>query len=382
MKLKPILILVGLALVCMALACSREPSPAPSPTPAPTHTPVPTPVPASTSTPVPTVAAVPADDAKPARDFTSIVMAIREVGPVIGDPATGPYRSAIRGEYGIGDYLFMNEEGDAMTPMLAESWGVSPEGNLVTIVLRKGIPFNTPPVTPGMDYGELTADDVVWMLNRHNLRFNPRSSAGDGSHFAAFFGEARAVDTYTVEIPLAKPVFFGLPLTEMGIQRATPAVENKQAFELLGPERVQDVSVGTGPFVQREWTPNKRGVVEAAPNHWLKTSQVQLFRVNQVPDVTSRIALMATNMADAAEIDLSDLPDVEAEGMTFAPTMQPNDTVTVSVVWVGNLWEEFHGRTGGRWSPGHLPCTRRTIPGSATLGETSRRTPTPTIRPA
>ena len=123
MKLKPILILVGLALVCMALACSREPSPAPSPTPAPTHTPVPTPVPASTSTPVPTVAAVPADDAKPARDFTSIVMAIREVGPVIGDPATGPYRSAIRGEYGIGDYLFMNEEGDAMTPMLAESWG-------------------------------------------------------------------------------------------------------------------------------------------------------------------------------------------------------------------------------------------------------------------
>ena len=116
----------------------------------------------------------------------------------------------------------------------------------MTIVLRKGIPFNTPPVTPGMDYGELTADDVVWMLNRHNLRFNPRSSAGDGSHFAAFFGEARAVDTYTVEIPLAKPVFFGLPLTEMGIQRATPAVESKQAFELLGPERVQDVSVGTG----------------------------------------------------------------------------------------------------------------------------------------
>ena len=185
-------ILVGCALVCAALACSREATPAPTPTPTPTHTPVPTPVPEPTATPVPTVAAVPADDAKPARDSTSIVMAVREVGPVIGDPATGPYRSAIRGEYGIGDYLFMNEDGDAMTPMLAESWDVSSEGDLVTIVLRKDIPFNTPPVTPGMDYGELTADDVVWMLNRHNLRFNPRSSAIDGSHFAAFFGEARA----------------------------------------------------------------------------------------------------------------------------------------------------------------------------------------------
>ena len=170
------------------------------------------------------------------------------------------------------------------------------------------------------------------------------------------------MDTYTVEIPLAKPVFFGLPLTEMGIQRATPAVENKQAFELLGPERVQDVSVGTGPFVQREWTPNKRGVVEAAPNHWLKTSQVQLFRVNQVPDVTSRIALMATNMADAAEIDLSDLSEVEAEGMTFAPTMQPNDTVTVSVVWVGNLWEEFHGRTGEPLEPWTSPVYEEDYP--------------------
>ena len=78
--------------------------------------------------------------------------------------------------------------------------------------------------------------------------------------------------------------------------------------------------------------------------------------------MTSRIALMATNMADAAEIDLSDLPDVEAEGMTFAPTMQPNDTVTVSVVWVGNLWEEFHGRTGEPLEPWTSPVYEEDYP--------------------
>ncbi|MCY4652630.1 MAG: ABC transporter substrate-binding protein [Dehalococcoidia bacterium] len=246
---------------------ATPPPPAPSPLP----TSIPTTIPTQVS---PTQASAAygygsVETEAPSRDVDAVIMAVREVGPVIGDPATGPYRTSIRGEFGIGDYLFMHQDGNPMTPMLASTWEISPDGSTVGIEIREGIPFNTPPVTPNMDYGELTADDVVWMMNRHNLSLNPRSSAGGATQFAAFFGEAKSTGKYSLEIPLVKPVFFGLPITEMGIHRAVPAVESKRAFELLGPDRIQDVSVGTGPFVQRQWTPGKRGVVEAVPDKWL-----------------------------------------------------------------------------------------------------------------
>ncbi len=296
------------------------------------------------------------------RDSADIVMAVREVGPVIGDPATGPYRTAIRGEFGIGDYLFMNEGGDPMAPMLASGWEVAPDGSNVSISVREGIPFNAPPVAADNDYGYLSADDVVWMLNRHNLNVNPRSTATDATQLAAFFGEAKATGDYTLEIPLAKPVFFGLPLTEMGIHRTLPAVESRRAFDLLGPDRIQGVSVGTGPFAQREWSPGERGVVEAVPDNWLKTAAIDVFTVVQVSESAARIAMLASGAADAAEMDLSDMPNAESKGLSFLRTMQPNDTVTVSVVFVGNLWEEAHGRTGEALEPWNSPAYERDYP--------------------
>ena len=342
-----------------SVACGQEPAPLPTPIP---PTPSPPPPPTPTVAPAQTPASAgygPSDTEAPVRDAAAVIMAVREVGPVIGDPATGPYRTSIRGEFGIGDYLFMQRDGDSMAPMLASAWEISPDGSTVSIEIRKGIPFNTPPVTPNMDYGELTAEDVVWMLNRHNLSLNPRSSAGNANQFAAFFGEAKTTGEYSLEIPLVKPVFFGLPLTEMGIHRAVPAVESRRAFDLLGPDRIQDISVGTGPFVQRQWTPGELGVVEAVPDNWLRTARIDTFRVVQTPASETRIAMLASDLADAAEIDLSAVPDARAKGLEFIPTMQPNDTVTVSVVFVGNLWEEFHGRTGEPLEPWNSPAYER-----------------------
>ena len=340
-----------------SLACGQEPAPMPTPAP-----PTPSAPPTATAAPAPTPASAgygPTGTKPPVRDVAAVIMAVREVGPVIGDPATGPYRTSIRGEFGIGDYLFMQQDEDPMAPMLASAWEISPDGSTVSIRIREGISFNTPPVTPNMDYGELTADDVVWMLNRHNLALNPRSSAGDANQFAAFFEEANTTGEYSLEIPLAKPVFFGLPLTEMGIHRAVPAVESKRAFDLLGPDRIQDISVGTGPFVQRQWTPGESGVVEAVPENWLKTANIEMFRVVQTPASETRVAMLASDLADAAEIDLSDVPNARLKGLEFIPTMRPNDTVTVSVVFVGNLWEEFHGRTGEPLEPWNSPAYER-----------------------
>lgn len=278
-------------------------------------------------------------------------MAVSQVGPVIGDPATGPYRQAIRGDFGIGEYLFMNVDGNPMTPMLSTAWEVAPDGKLVTITIREGVKFNTPPVTPELDYGELTAEDVVWTLNRHNASTNPESTAPDAQQLAATFGEARTTGKYTLEIPLVEPLYYGLPLSEMQILRAGPAIESKRAFELLGPERVKEIAIGTGPFVQKEWVPGERGVVEAVPEHWLKTSGIETFTIIQVPDVKDRIAMLEAGEVDVAEIDLSALADAQSRRLKFIETMQPSDTETVSVIWPGNLWEDVQALTGAPLEP-------------------------------
>ena len=253
----------------------------------------------------------------------------------------------------------MNQDGDPMAPMLARAWEIAPDGSKVSITLREGVPFNAPPITPNADYGILSADDVVWTLNRHNLNVNPRSTAIDATQFAAFFGEAKATGEFALEIPLIAPVFFGLPLTEMGIQRTLPAIESRRAFETLGAERIQGISVGTGPFVQGEWTPGERGVVEAVPDNWLKSAEIERFTVIQAREPAARIALAATGAADMAEIPSSETPDLASKGLKFLPTMGKSDTVTLSVVFAGNLWEEVHAKTGEALEAWNSPAYER-----------------------
>ena len=109
-----------------SVACGQEAAPLPTPIP-PTPSPPPTATAAPTPTPTPASAGYgPTGTEPPVRDAAAVVMAVREVGPVIGDPATGPYRTSIRGEFGIGDYLFMQQDGDPMAPMLASAWEISP----------------------------------------------------------------------------------------------------------------------------------------------------------------------------------------------------------------------------------------------------------------
>ncbi len=85
-------------------------------------------------------------------------------------------------------------------PDLAEKWTSSPDGKVWTFQLRKGVKFHR-------DYGELTAEDVVFSLQR---AMNPKTSA-----FTSDFAEVKtieAVNPYTVKITLTDPVPFFLGL--------------------------------------------------------------------------------------------------------------------------------------------------------------------------
>lgn len=117
-------------------------------------------------------------------------------------------------------------------PDIAERWETSPDGKVWTFHLRKGVQFQG-------GYGEVTADDVVYSLDR--------AKSTDTSAFASdysAFEKVEAVDPQTVKITLSHPVpgFLGLVANYHGGN-----IVSKKAVEKLGDD-FKAHPIGTGPF--------------------------------------------------------------------------------------------------------------------------------------
>ncbi len=360
---------LGAALLAMlAVACGAAEQEQPVPTPTSQAATQPT-QPSSQPTAVAPTATPVAASTQPTGGLITnkpkVTLAAGLVGQMVGDPSTAPYAKGVGpGDVGIRDYLFYHDGQDPMAPLLAKSWAMSPDRKKFVFEVKEGIKFNTPNLadTQGMDFGEFTAEDVAWYINRHNPSVNKETIAGDGGQIATYFGECSAVEKYVVECVAVNPSFFGLPLSQMIILDAGPAVESKKAFELLGPDKVKDIAVGTGPMVQGEWIANERGTLHAVADHWFKTAAISTFTMVQVPEVTTRIAMLETNEADLAEMDFAKVKDLRSKGLDFLPTMQERDTENASVIWPGNLWEKVHARTGEPLEPWKSPVYAQDYP--------------------
>lgn len=120
----------------------------------------------------------------------------------------------------------------AIEPDLAEGWTVSDDGTEYVFTLRRGVRFHG-------DWGELTADDVVFSLQR--------AADKDRSSFAgaySAFETVEAPDDYTVRVRLAYPVpgFLGLVANYHGGN-----IVSRKAVEAMG-DGFNSHPVGTGPF--------------------------------------------------------------------------------------------------------------------------------------
>jgi ABC-type transport system substrate-binding protein len=285
-----------------------------------------------------------------ASDIT-VNMAIRAVEEMFGDFETQTYGGS-PGEINMGffDHLLVHDGVDPLSPFVAESWSINEAGNEMTLKIVKGIRFNTPAEFAGQDFGELTAHDVAWNLNRQNAVLNPSLGAAIGAQLGGTFGEAIAVDDYTVKAPMITDIFWGLPISEFDINDTTVRLDSKAANEALG-DAIKFVPVGSGPWTIGEWLPNNRGTVHAVPDHWMEPPHIGTFTVIQVPDTTSRLAMMQTGAADLASIDFGRIRELEGKGLKFIQTMSDKDTMTLSVIWPGNLWTDLNAKTDEALEP-------------------------------
>lgn len=373
------LVLLVTLVFLLALACS--PKATPTPTPAPTATPTPT-QPPPTATPTkagPVATATPAPSGgitySPVTATGKVKVAMTEVAPLCGDTSQCTYWADTGGRTSVWEPLFWEGEQGVMTPNVAESWkivGTAPPDLKAVVTLKKGIKWNTPPSAAGKDFGELTAEDIVWSLNRINLGTNPKSTDTDAGDFKTIFGEnpAVVVDKYTFEVPMVLSVFYGLPFSEWGILAANLNYLSKSAFDQMGADWLRDNRIGTGPYVISEWKGYDHATAIAVPNHWRVGGQkiLQEFTQVQVPEPASQIAMIQSGEVDLALTDFT----VEADAAKSDPKLKllnvfkrpDGDTIyyNASMLMSGNLWEEKHARTGADLNPWLSPVYKEDVP--------------------
>ena len=155
---------------------------------------------------------------------------------------------------------------------LAESWKSSADGLTWTFKLRKGVKFHS-------GYGELTAEDVVFSLNRASKKETSTAYKG-----YADFASVTAPDKYTVKIVLSKsiPSLLGMVTNYHG-----GYIVSKKAVEKLG-DNFKTNPIGTGPFAFSEYQSKRQVTLVANKDYFRGAPQIDKIIYRYLPDEASR----------------------------------------------------------------------------------------------
>jgi len=157
-------------------------------------------------------------------------------------------------------------------PDLAESWTSSPDGLTWTFKLRQGVKCHG-------DYGNLTADDIVFSLKRAANK----ETSGFSADYKAF-SAIEATSPSEVKITLSEPVpsLLGLLVPYHGGN-----IVCKKAVETLGAKFVQ-TPIGTGPFMFAEYQPQQFVKLVANPNYFRGAPKLKEILYRFIPSDSTR----------------------------------------------------------------------------------------------
>ncbi len=166
-------------------------------------------------------------------------------------------------------------------PELAEEWSVNSDATEFTFKIRKGVTFH--------DGSDLTADDVIWSMNRH---------LGDKSTsvIKAFFAnvtEWKKVDNYTVKAILKSPDS-DLP-AKLGEKQAKIVKAGTTDFKKGN---------GTGPYILDSFQAGVKSAHSRNKNYWRDGPNFDSLEVTAITDPIARVnALVAGDVHIAYNVD-------------------------------------------------------------------------------
>jgi len=182
----------------------------------------------------------------------------------------------------IFDRLVETSASMEVRPGLAVSWkNIDP--TTWRVQLREGVKFQ--------DGSPLTAEDVIFSLTR--AKDVPNSPAPFSGNVASI-AEMTAIDPLTVEFKTKKPT------PDFIEQIGFVYILKKAAAEgaSLQDYNSGKASIGTGPYVFKEWVPGDRITLEKNPNFWGAKQDFDKVTVRFISNDASRVAALISGSVD------------------------------------------------------------------------------------
>ena len=220
------------------------------------------------------------------------------------------------------------------TPILAQSYSISPDGKIITIYLRKGIKFHhTDWFKPTRDFN---ADDVVFSLNRvlgyetylptleqsavdyKNPQYRIFHEQAKKVRFPYFesiklnqkIESGKALNPHTVQITLFKPD--ASILSHLASQYAI-IFSQEYAVQLNADDNLVQLDllpVGTGPYKVKNYFRNQYVRLEKNEDYWKKDAKIKNIIIDLSTDRTGRLVKFFNG-----ECQIASYPEVSQLGL-------------------------------------------------------------------
>jgi peptide/nickel transport system substrate-binding protein len=150
-----------------------------------------------------------------------------------------------------------------MSPDLAESWEVSPDGLNITMRLRQNAKWHNKPPVNGRVVG---TDDVVFSWNRYAASAPLRGLVANAANPEAPVLSVASTDARTVSIKLKEPINYALELfASFGSFTGNVVILPKEVES--GFDLRRDM-IGTGPYVLTDYQPSVGFTLKRNADYW------------------------------------------------------------------------------------------------------------------
>lgn len=197
--------------------------------------------------------------------------------------------------YACENLVEMNED-SSISPLLAKSWTVSTDRKVFTFELQQGVKFH--------DGTPFNAEAAAFVFNEAKAKKFIWASILEG------FENAKAESEYSLSMHFHEPFAALLP----NLAYRPLCIFSPEAYKKNGEQWMATHIIGTGPFIQKEFSKGEHIRFEKNPNYWQKGKPyLDSVKIIVVPDPAVRAALLEKGEVDrTVSLNDFDVPRLEA----------------------------------------------------------------------
>jgi ABC-type transport system substrate-binding protein len=217
-----------------------------------------------------------------------------------------------------------------LTPEVALSWEIDDTG--ITWVINSGVKWSDP------KYGTVDAEDV-------HFTFEEGSREGTESHFVGWYADDFQNQTVIDKNTLRWDWGEGGPtmryILSIRDHCCGAGIYSKKHYDEVGEEEFNFQPMGSGRYKVLSHSADDLIELEAVPNHWQSNGEWAMVRAIEVPELSTRVALVRANQADVTDISMALIDQVSSDPDLRLVQGSQGESTAVNLLMGGN-WQIQH----------------------------------------